>query len=1010
VGQMAVKVIISIGLLCLITNLAAQPKQTKFEPTKPLNQSAIDQWTTDQGLNSNNLVNILQASSGYLWLTTYDGLLRFDGVNFELFDRRNIPFLKTNAFYKGFESNNGDLWFTTQGSGLVVYRNNEFLPAYTETTLPKSIRCMLIKGPDEILVGSNNNGLYLLKDSIVTQVDYPALQNILIMSIVEAPDKSIWVATNGNGLVHMVEDRFFHYQTGDGLLSNIVNAVRVSPHGDVIIGTVNGLNILSGGKISSIKITEGIQVTNIEIDSYQSIWMSTERGLMRVNQSLGLEEIFSVDQGLPALALSSFTFDREGSVWLTTNKSGLIRLKDSGIKTYHKAHGLSLDLINVVCESKSGKIYIGTDGGDVDVYENGSFRKLNLAHSFKNIGIRSIYEDSRNNLWIGSYNGLLKKNANTETVFNIQTGLPSQEVRRILEDKQGNIWIGTRAGGVLKLRNDKVVKVFNQLNGLKSNYILSIETDSFGNLYIGTNGGGLSIISPNDSVRTFHTSVDDSGVLIFNIHIDKDGTAWLVTTAGIFLFDGTIFRTLNIESGAGEVYFDWVADDWGNAWVTTNKGVLQIKAEAIAEFKRGKSVTIRPRLFNNNDGMRNKECTGTMQSIFTTQGELWIPTIGGIAVINPKNLAENPIVPPVYIIKMVTDEKVYASNEKIEIKPGNLRYTFHFTSLSLVAPAKNQFRYKLEGNDEKWVSSNSAREITYTNLPPGNYTFKVVASNNDNVWNETGASVQFKVLPRFHETFLFYFSLISVTVIALLAIYKWRVYDIESRNRELQKVNSELDKFVYSASHDLRAPLASVLGLVNIARLDKADANRENYLSLIEKSIKKLDGFISDIINFSRNARLEVTQSEIDFEMLINEIMDDLKYLDDNNRVSRRVSSVGTGRFYSDPIRLKIILSNLISNAFKYHNPESKNPFIEVKIKYSGESAHIKITDNGVGIASKHIENIFKMFYRANEASNGSGIGLYIVKETIDKLNGKIEVRSTLNEGTEFEMVLPSAK
>jgi signal transduction histidine kinase len=204
--------------------------------------------------------------------------------------------------------------------------------------------------------------------------------------------------------------------------------------------------------------------------------------------------------------------------------------------------------------------------------------------------------------------------------------------------------------------------------------------------------------------------------------------------------------------------------------------------------------------------------------------------------------------------------------------------------------------------------------------------------------------------------------------------------------------------------------LASVLGIVNIARIDRDDENQKNYLTLIEKSIKKLDGFISDIINFSRNARLEITNSEIDFEAIIHDVFDDLKYLDENSRISRHVSAVGTGKFFTDPLRVKIILSNLISNSFKYFNTNAKNPFIEVRIKYDSHIALIKVIDNGTGIAEQHLDSIFKMFYRASENSKGSGIGLYIVKETIDKIKGKIEVTSKVGEGTEFEIILPSFK
>jgi signal transduction histidine kinase/ligand-binding sensor domain-containing protein len=995
----------------LTVTVSAQQKFGKFHPSKPLNQNAIDQWTTDQGLSTNNLVNVMQARSGYLWISTYDGLLRFDGTTFEVFDRTNIPILKTDAFYKGYEDEHSNIWFATQGSGIIKYRDNNFTVVKTTSNLPNSIHCLLLRKSGLVLVGTNNNGLFTLKDSVATQAEHPSLREGMIVDLTEDKFGNVWVATNGNGLIAIEGDKITQYSTEQGLTSNVVNTVRGMRDGRLLIGTVNGLNILANQKISPLKLTEGLQVTDIEIDEYQSIWLTTERGLVRLNEALDVEEILSPENGLPGLSLTSLAFDREGSLWVTGSRAGLIRLKDASITTYYSVHGLSSNIVNVVYESPFGKIYIGTDAGEVDVFENGTFTQIPIRQPHKNIGVRSLWMDKQSNLLIGSYNGLLLKRGYEEKIFNAKSGLPSQEVRRALVDEAGYTWIATRSGGVIKMKADKVVRVFDLTGGLQSNYILALEKDAYRNVYVGTNGGGLSIINEQDSVTTLRIKEDDSGILTFNIHIDDDGSVWLVTTAGILLFDGKQFRQLPlVPSQKGEGYFDWVVDDFANIWITSNKGVLRIKPEQIRDFKNGKDTPIKPQVFNQADGMRNRESTSTMRALKTSKGEIWVPTIGGVSVINPKKITENTILPPVYVTRMVTDDSTYYPADNIQVAPGNLRYTFHFTSLSLVASARNQFRYWLVGVDETWQDNQNLREVTYTNLAPGNYTFRVIATNNDAVWNETGDTISFRVRPTLFQTNSFYAVTGFVLFLMIFSIYKWRVNDVQIRNRELQKVNSELDKFVYSASHDLRAPLASVLGVVNVARLDKDEDQRENYLNLIERSIKKLDGFISDIINFSRNARLEVVYTEVDFEKLVNEIMDDLKYMDEDSRITRRISTIGSGRFYTDSIRLKIVLSNLISNSIKYHNLSGKNPFIEVKIKYDTHTAIIKVIDNGLGIPEQHLPNIFKMFYRANENSKGSGIGLYIVQETIQKIEGTITVKSKLGAGTEFEISIPSAK
>jgi signal transduction histidine kinase len=285
----------------------------------------------------------------------------------------------------------------------------------------------------------------------------------------------------------------------------------------------------------------------------------------------------------------------------------------------------------------------------------------------------------------------------------------------------------------------------------------------------------------------------------------------------------------------------------------------------------------------------------------------------------------------------------------------------------------------------------------------------VIACNNDGVWNATGTQASLIIEPFFYQTLPFYISVGCLLLITLFLIYKWRLRILENRNQELKKLNSELDKFVYSASHDLRAPLSSILGLVNVAR-QEPDQNKVFYLNLIEKSIHKLDQFIRDIIDFSRNARLDLVKEEINFELLIRDILEEMKYMDEKNRILRTIQVIGQGPYFSDSRRLVIILNNLVSNAIKYHNPLADNPYIEIRVELDSHQARINVNDNGHGIAQEHLSNIFKMFYRATEASKGSGLGLYIVHETVEKLSGKVSVSSTLGVGSTFEVTLPSLR
>jgi signal transduction histidine kinase len=235
-----------------------------------------------------------------------------------------------------------------------------------------------------------------------------------------------------------------------------------------------------------------------------------------------------------------------------------------------------------------------------------------------------------------------------------------------------------------------------------------------------------------------------------------------------------------------------------------------------------------------------------------------------------------------------------------------------------------------------------------------------------------------------------------------------RTMELEVQNNELKKVNSELDHFVYSVSHDLRAPLLSTLGLINISRQEKNEQEKARYLELMHKSIRKLDNFIIDIINLSKNARLELQSEAVDFEKLISSVLEEHSFAESSLKISFIVQVNQKNCFYTDVKRLTIVLNNLISNAVRYSNPYQDQCYVKIVVSTDKECARIEVADNGIGIAQEHIAKVFNMFYRASEHKSGSGLGLYIVKETLHKLKGTVHIDSTLEMGTTFIITIPS--
>ena len=997
----------AVLLLVICFKLSAQ--QTNFTAGSLLSQSSVTQWTGDNGLISNNITSAIRDHDGFVWITSYNGIMRFDGIQVYVYDESKIPFLNTGAFYAVYEQKPGVLWFSSQNNGIVRLRNGKFDSVDPNNEiLPKSIRCLRFGRDSTVWVGSNNSGLFKIQGERITRIDLPELKETSILEMSVDSNNVLWIATDGKGL--------FSYDGKNlknipGVSSIIVNSVFAAADNTILIGTPNGLDVYKDGSLIRHPKLRDYQVNKVISDKYNRVWVGTEIGLARF--TLGDDETFAYvgeKEGFPLSRINFLEYDNENSLWVSTGRDGLVQLRESNIINISMQQGLSQSKINMVYESPSNDFYIGSDGGGVDIYKRGRVTPIKLTTPLFDSGIRDIYQDGEGNLWIASYRGLLKKTKSGERLYDLKDGLTAVDIRRILPEANGDLWLATRSGGLMKFSNGKVVTKYNKETGLASNYILALEKNKEGTLYVGTHSGGMSIITKDGQIKNIPLTTNDAGIVIFNIHTDKQGRIWVVSGAGLFHFDGKTFQKIALtRSLKGEVFFDWVEDRIGNVWITSNVGVLKIYKDNIERYLRNEISEVSFKLLDSRDGMKNKECTAATRSLLSSTGKIWVPTINGISVFYPEKILENKILPPVYIYSLSADDQEMDGVGPLIIEPGKLRYTFSYTAPSFISPKKIRFKYKLEDVDGNWINAGTSRQAEYTNLAPGRYTFKVLSCNSDGLWNEKGASLTFTVKPFFYQTAYFYILVIVTAVLMLYAVYKWRVNAVEKRNVELRKVNGELDRFVYSASHDLRAPLASVLGLVNIARLEKG-TNFESYLDKIEASVLKLDGFIRDIIDFSRNARVEIESEAIDFKSLITEVFDNLKYLDEKDKIKRLVKVEGDGLFYSDKKRLAVVLNNLIANSIKYANPHEENPFIEVYVKQNPKQVLLQVKDNGIGIGHEHIANIFKMFYRADSKSRGSGIGLYIVKETLEKVQGNISVQSEYGKGSTFTVILKALR
>jgi len=784
-----------------------------LDPERSIRQYGHQYWTSNDGLPQNFIRSIGQSPDGYLWFGTQQGLVRFDGIRFKVFDRWNTPQLRSNAVYSIALDSSGKLWLgrtSGVGGGLLYIENGEFheiSSSYSDRYLATMFFDAndVIWGinenkelfhfhesrlqRDEKLAGIPFNKLYSIQKDQFGQLWFASDQGIFKYngrkSVREFPtypipagleptyvliddEKAVWAGTNSNGLYHRKGATVTHFSTATGLCSNRI-------------------------------------LTMIQ-DRDRNIWIGTGDGLCRiVKESEGKFRLdsFSLREGLSNNEVSLLFEDREGSLWIGTN-NGLNRLKDSKAVTFGAREGLLNDFIWSISENPNGELLLGTGGGGILTLYQGQVTPFTHNHLLPSRIVRTVTVDSLGRYWIGTEDGLAVFEKGRLRTYGSSSGLTSPTVRAVFEDSRKRIWIGSSAG---LFRFSKGRIDHQRLPGEIGNtpMIFCIDEDPDGNLYIGS-GGGL-LIHRNDRIERIILNPGEEP-RIFAIRQTSDGNHWLATDRGIMrLSKGKTARAITRENGlANNVTCSILEDPDHNLWVSTISGINRFSLPELNQYCENLIQTIPNDFFGASDGMISSECNGGVQTSgwITRDSKIWFPTLKGAVMIDPRRFRKNSLPPPVIIEEMIADRTSFPAGSAPKVKAGTRNFEFHYTALSLFAPEKILFRYQLQGFDSDWIEAGDRRTAYYTNIPPGDYKFTVLACNNDGVWNTDGASRAFTLNPFFYQTRWFLIVSLLTAIGGIFLIYRLRVrqlresqkklsHMVEERTRELASANSILE-------------------------------------------------------------------------------------------------------------------------------------------------------------------------------------------------------------------------
>jgi signal transduction histidine kinase len=605
-------------------------------------------------------------------------------------------------------------------------------------------------------------------------------------------------------------------------------------------------------------------------------------------------------------------------LWIGTNGGGLNRLKDGKFVTYTTKEGLSDDDVRSIYEDVDGLLWIGTNGG-LSSIEDGKLTIYTTKDGLSSNQIRAIYKSRDGSLWIGTENEGLNRFKNGKfTIYAIKDGLSSNKVRAIYEDKKGNLWIGTKGGGLNRLdflQNSKVkFTSYTTKDGLSSDKIRVIHEDKKGNLWIGTENGGLNRLdfSQGSKIKftTYTTKNGLSNDFIWSIYQDKDNLLWIGTSGGgLNRLDyssekssDSVKKIISYTTKEGlfdDLIYQILEDNKENLWMSCDKGIFRVSKKELNDFVEGKVRSIISIPYGTADGMKIRECNGGSQpaGCKTKDGKLWFPTIKGVVVIDPENIKFNELLPPVIIEDVVVDGRHEKLNflEKFNFSPGKEKFEFYYTALSFLVPERVKFKYKLEGFDKEWVDAGNRRTAYYTNIPPGEYSFKVIACNNDGIWNETGAEFNFYLKPHFYQTNLFYILCVMGFVFLGIGVYSFRVRQMRIRQKELEKLVEERTKNLETALKNLRDTEAQLVHSEKMASLGQLVAglsheinNPVNYIYSNMKSLedyikhfKKLLNEYENLASINQEEKSKILnlkskilnlKSEIDYDYLIKDV------------------------------------------------------------------------------------------------------------------------------------------
>ena len=969
-------------IVCQVTTALA------IDPDRAMGQYIHDRWESDKGFPGGAVHAITQSSDGYLWIAADKGLVRFDGLAFRLFQPRGLTSGQDPTVLALASDVDGGVWAELRNAMLMRYRNGfEDLPS-TLGALGPAVTAMTRDPDGAVLFAVLAHGIIRYRsnrlETIVAQLEMPSS---FVIAIARTPDGDIWLGTRDSGLLRIRGGRLTPIVKG--LPDQKINSLLPDGQHDLWIGTDNGVARWNGAEVTRAGLPAGlehVQALGMIRDRDSNVWIGTASGeLLRVNRH-GVASFDERDRRRRGIVTGLFE-DRDGNLWIGTTR-GIERIRDGAFTTYSSAQGLPSDVYGPVYVD-SDRTWVAPADGGLYWMRGDQVRAVKLAGLDRDI-VYSI-SGGAGDVWLGRQRGGLTRLRAERDSFSAQNftpadGLAQNTVYAVHRSRDGSVWAGTLSGGVSRFKNGAFT-TFTTADGLASNTVNAVVEAADGTIWLATPNG----VNARSSGGWRRYSVADGlpSNEVITLFEDSTRNIWIGTAAGLALFrDGRVQPGFQPPPQLRSSILGVAEDRGGWLWIATADHVLRVDRERLVQGSQdGGSI----REYGAADGLLSVEGVKRHRSVAAdAAGRIWLSMNRGLSMTDPNRASGRAAPALVHVQELLADGATIDQAGPITVPPRRQRVTLTYTGLSLSAPERVLFRYRLDGFDRDWSEATPARQAVYTNLDPGPYQFHVKASNSEGVWNGPEATFDFSIAAAFWQTTTFRLSVLLLFAGAVWAAYRVRMLQVARQmNLRFEERLAERTRIAQELHDTLLQGFVSVsMQLHVVADRLPADSPAKPLLTRVLDLTRRV---IEEGRNAVRGLRSSISSSH-DLEVAFSAMSEELAA---DRKVDYRVIIEGRDRPLKPIIRDELyrIGREAVVNAFRHSEART----IELELEYASKGLRMLVTDDGRGIDGQVLQS-----------GRDGHWGLSGMHERADRIGARLKVWSRAGGGTEIELSVPA--